>query len=238
MPNYDTADNIIRKAAQELGLGAVSAASPTDETGYQALGLLNALCDEVYRVHDWQNLERTMTFTGDGATTTFPLPTDFGRQVNQTAWAENNRRPMLGPVTPQVWGWLKYGIVSSTVFFQYRILDNEYNVFPVPGLGDNFTLFYISKMWCQKATDPVTYDRSIAASTDIPLFDDRMLICGLKVKLWAAKGFDTTLLQTEFDYLLNAEKGQNQGAAPINLSNNYTPGLIGWGNVTDGSWNQ
>lgn len=234
MPNTATADKIINAACQELGLPPVSLnASANDAIGYQALGLLNALGDELARVHDWQFLEKVMTFTGDGVTDSFPMPEDFGRQVNQTQWSTSQSRPMMGPDSPQVWSWSQYGIVSVGVFFRYRILDNEYTVFPVPGAGEEFALYYISKNWVQDGLNPTVYKDQVTGPNDIPVFDRRVMISGLKVKLWAQKGFDTTVLQREFDAMLLAEKGQNQGARVINLSSGGGNVLINWQNISD-----
>ena len=124
MPTYATADQIINAAAQELGLPPVSLSSAAnDATGFQMLGLLNALGDELVRMKDWQFLEQIMEFTGDGTTTTFPLPDDYGRQINQTQWATKDNRPMRGPDSASVWSWSQYGIVSVGVYYRYRIIS-------------------------------------------------------------------------------------------------------------------
>jgi len=242
MPTYATAEEIINSAAQELGLPPVSLSSAAgDATGYQMLGLLNALGDELVRMKDWQFLEKVMNFVGDGVTNEFPLPGDYGRQINQTEWSTKDNRPMRGPDSPQVWAWSQYGIVSVGVFYRYRILDNTYQLFPVAGAGEEFALFYISKDWVKEVQlpgqDPVYKDR-ITRATDTPLFDRRLMISGLKVKMWAIKGFDTTQLQAEFNYVLQAEKGQNQGARVIDLSQSDGHLYINWSNINDGNWNQ
>lgn len=219
MPNFSTAEDIVNTAMQELGLGRVSIASgANDVMGYQALGLLNALCEEIITLHDWQTLEKIGTFTGDGVTTTFPLPDDFGRQVNQTQWSSDSRMPMIGPVDAQTWGWLKYGLIAGTVQLRYRILNDKYQTFPAPANGSTFHLFYISKKWCQTAADATIFNTIILASGDIPQFDRRMLVAGLKAKFWGIKGFDTTKLDGEFSTILSAQKSQNQGAKTIYLS--------------------
>jgi hypothetical protein len=237
MSSYDTAQNIVNAALAELGLPAAQiSANYTDPTGFQALALLQALCDDVVRVHDWQNLEKVMTFTGDGVTEEFALPADYGRQVNQTEWATSDQRPMMGPDSPQVWSWVQYGIVSVGVFFRYRILDNTYRVFPIPAAGEEFALYYISKYCVRDGTDANVYKEKIVTGSDIPLFDRRLLTAGLKVKFWAHTGFDTTVLQREFNYILANEKAQVQGAKVLNLSSNGGPALIGWQNVPDGTY--
>jgi hypothetical protein len=237
MSSYDTAINIINAASQELGLGVVSLSSAsTGNVGYQLLGLLNALGSELLRIHDWQNLVSTETFSGDGVATTFDLPDDFGRQINQTQWDTSSRRPMAGPDSPQVWAWNQYGIVSVGIWYRYRIVGNQYNIYPTPANGEDFALYYISKNWVQDADDPADMKSTISKSGDIPQFDSRLLINGLKAKFWGQKGFDTTTLQREFTDMLIAEKGQSQGAPVINLSGNSGSYLLGWGNIPDGSW--
>jgi hypothetical protein len=170
----ETALEIVNAACHELGLPTVAFNSATGDTlGTQMLALLNALGEELIRMHDWQFLEHTMGFTGDGVLDRFPMPTDFKRQVNQTQWATSMRRPMQGPDSPQMWSWSQYGIVSVGVYFRYRILNNEYAVFPVPGLGEEFALYYISKNWVIDQDPPNDPKATITKTGDIPLFDSR-----------------------------------------------------------------
>jgi len=232
-----TAIEIINAACHELGLPTVALNSATGDTlGTQSLALLNALGDELVRVHDWQFLEKTMTFVGDGVVDKFPMPDDFGRQVNQTQWATKDKRPLMGPDSPQVWSWSQYGIVSVGLYYRYRILGNQYTVFPIPANLAEFALYYISKNWVLDQDPPETFKSAITKSGDIPLFDSRLLITGLKVKLWAQKGFDTTVLQAEFDYMLAAVKAQNQGARVINLSGDCRHLYINWANIPDSGY--
>jgi len=242
MPNYTTATDVVNTALQELGLGQVNLNSAAlDQTGYQCIGLLNALGDDLLRVHDWQYHEKQMGFVGDGVSDTFPLPADFGRQVNQTEWSSSANRPMQGPVSPQTWAWDKFGIVAPGVYYQYRILGDKYAIYPVPGDGEEFSLFYIRKYWVQKAvTDPPApepeYSYKITNPDDILLFDRRVLIAGLKYKFWSAKGLDTTQLANEFNMLVSNEKATNQGAPVISLSGGGFYPLIGWQNTPDSGY--
>lgn len=238
MPILATAQEILTAAGDELGLtvGQIGALQ-TGNTGVQALALLNSLGDDLVKVYDWQFLMFTHRFQGDGVLTSFPMPADFGRTVNQTQWAENMKRPMQGPLTPQQWGWTQFGIVSVGVFYKYRILQNEFAVFPTPGNGEFFDFFYIGKNWVY---DPLTstYKDTITAGTDQPVFDRRLMISGLKMRLWEQKGFDSTKLAQEFQFALDAEKSEGQGAQAISLSGPldtfYLNPLL---NVPDGDWN-
>ena len=235
MTTRATVQSIIDLALAELGLpsGTVGATNQLQQVT-QALALLQGLGSDAVKVHDWQFLTKTATFTGDGATTAFGMPADYGRNVNQTQWALNNKRPMIGPLSPQQWGWTQYGIVSVGVYFRYRIIEDQFNIFPVPGVDEEFALYYISKNWVR--AEDGTYKDTITAGTDVPLFDNTLLKAGLKMRLWGIKGFDTTLLSSEYNYELQAEIGQNQGAPVIQLSGTDGFHYIDASNVPDGSW--
>ena len=231
-----TAQQIVDAVHEELGLTtSVIGSSQVGQTTTQALALLNRLGDECVRVHDWQFLEGTQSFSGNGVDSAFDLPADFGRIVNQTSWAENMKRPMQGPLTSQQWGWTQFGIVSVGVYFRYRILGNQFVIFPTPGAGEDFDFFYIKKNWVIDADDQTMKDK-ITKAGDIPVFDRNLMIAGTKIKLWAIKGFDTTVLTTEFNYALQAEIGQNQGAPIIDLSGAWGFHLLDINNIPDGSW--
>lgn len=230
-----TAQYIIDQALTELGL-------PTSQVGstqvtqlvQQSLAILNSLGDDTNKVHDWQFLEKVAAYTGDGVNSELVFPTDFGRIVNQTQWSSNMRRPMIGPLTPQEWGWTQYGIVSVGIYYRYRILDNLFAVYPTPALNDTFNFFYISKNWVRAADG--TLKDTITATDDVPLYDRGLMVAGLKLRMWQIKGFDTTALAREFNYRLEAEKGQNQGAQAISLSGEPGFHLLDANNIPDGSW--
>lgn len=235
MATRATVQYIIDSALAELGVqsGTVGAAQQ-EQNVTQALALLQSLGRDAISVHDWQFLMLTANYTGDGTTTSFDMPTDYGRQVNQTQWALNNKRPMIGPLSPQQWGWTQYGIVSVGVYFRYRILQNDFTIFPVPGVGERFAFYYISKNWL---SDTSGAPKSVITSgSDIIYFDDRLMIAGLKLRIWAQRGFDTSQLSAEYNYVLQAQMGQDQGAPVIQLSGTDGFHYIDTSNVPDGSW--
>lgn len=235
MSTRATVQFIVDSALAELGIQSGEVGSTNQEQNVtQAVALLQSLGRDTVNVHDWQFLMFTANFTGDNLTTAFPMPDDFGRIVNQTEWALNNKRPMIGPLSAQQWGWTQYGIVSVGVYFRYRILDDLFTIFPVPGTGEQFAFYYISKNWLKDAS--ATPTDVITSGTDVVQFDDRLMIAGLKLRMWSAKGFDTSTLAAEFNYILQAQKGQDQGAPVIQLSGTDGFHYIDTSNVPDGSW--
>ena len=229
---------LVNKALQEIGLPQVpTVLSPQDdETGFQTLGVLNSLGSQLMRVHDWQFLERTQTYVCDGVINEFTLPGDWGRIVNQTQWASKNKRPMYGPMSPQGWSWVQFGIVSVGVYYRYRILGNKFCVFPTPTAGEELNFYYISRAW---VFDPSTdlYKDTVNSDSDMPVYDDYLMVAGMKFKLWAAKGMDTSVLGSEFDYMLSSVKAQDQGAPVISLDRRWDHLYISGQNIPDGSYN-
>lgn len=230
------AQEIIDRATDELGLARVELVSRVaNQVGIQMLALMNSLGEELVRIHDWQFLEKTAEFIGDGFTSSFDLPPDFGRIVDQTAWSVDRRRPMAGPTSPQKWGWLQMGLVSGTILHRYRILVDKLEIFPVPAQGVRLMFYYISKNWVLSG-DGYGYKDLVSNSSDKPIFDRSLMIKGVKSKLWAQKGFDTTVLTREFNDALFGVKAQDQGAPDIYLSHRGLFHLIDGRNIADGDW--
>lgn len=232
-----TAQEIVDRASNELGI-ATSSLEPglITQVGTQSLALMNGLGDDLVNAHDWQFLEGTATIQGDGVTSEFDLPADFGRIVNQTVWSANMRIEAMGPMSPQQWGWIQFGIISIGVYFRYRILNNKMQIFPTPGVGDTLNFYYIKKNWVIDSFTGGTIDK-ILRGGDTPVFDRNLMIKGVKVRLWGQKGFDTTELSKEFNDSLSSYIAQSAGAPAIRLSRSQYYYLIDpYRNVKDGSW--
>lgn len=238
MPVLKTAQEILNAANAELGLPAATFNGPPgDQTGRQASAMIQAIGDDLCRVHDWQFLESFYTFIGDGSTDAFALPTDFGRIVNQTLWATTDSQLVQGPVGPQTWGWLKYGLVSTDgTPYRYRVLNNEVRIHPAPADGAEFLFYYIKKNWIYTYITNVEKN-TLSLAGDRPMFDGRLMVSALKVRLWGQKGFDTTQVQQEFNFVLASEKSISQGAPVIDLTGGRHSYLISSGNLPEGNWN-
>lgn len=238
MPVLKTAQQILNAANAELGLPAATFNGPPgDQTGRQASAMIQAIGDDLCRVHDWQFLEKQHEFTATGAEDHYSLPDDFGRIVNQTFWASSDSDQVRGPVSSQTWGWLKYGLMGTDgTPYRYRILNNLMRVHPRPPADTEFVFYYIKKNWV------LTYITAVEKATvdlagDQPMFDGRLMVSALKVRLWGQKGFDTTQVQQEFNFVLASEKSISQGAPVIDLTGGRQSYLISSGNLPEGNWN-
>lgn len=194
--------------------------------------MMVALGEDLCRIHDWQFLEREVTFAGDGVNNTFDLPADFGRIVNQTLWeTKQSVSPVSGGHAPAIWGWFKYGMAGAGIVYRYRIVRNKLEVYPLPAAGAEFSFTYITKMWVKSQAN--SEKDTVNTGTDVPQFDRRLMVSGLKSRLWGQKGFDTTHVDREFNMILLSEKGVSQGASVISLNRGIDSFYLSGKNVPD-----
>lgn len=232
-----TALQLVNNALQELGLPQAQTITQSldDQTGFQCLGLLNSLGTQLFRAHDWHFLEQTASILGNGVDDSYPLPSDFGRIVNQTQWSSANKRPMSGPTSSQAWSWVQYGIVSVGIYYRYRIIGDRLHIHPKLANGETVNFFYLTDKWAINGADN-TPKKLIEGDSDKTIYDDYMLIAGLKYKLWTAKGMDSGGLYAEFEYMLANLKSQGTGAPLISLNRAADTMLLSGRNIPDGDW--
>ena len=175
----NTVIGIIRQATAELGLAQpLLAVGSVDTTVIKILGMLTALCDELKTLHNWTQLQTEYTFALTPGTDTYTLPSDFDRVINQTEWNRSQRRPLYGPQTPQSWQQIK-GWVIGNIAYNYRIKGNKLLLAPVPQTADTLALEYMSAAYVVDGNTGST-KTAITMDTDTLLFDDRLLINGVK----------------------------------------------------------
>ena len=226
--------SIIQSTLSEVGLPSpTSLVGTTDNAALQCLAILNGLGQELIEGDDWQVMMSSQQFTGDGVAQDFPLPADFSRHISQTGWDNTNHWEMRGPATPSQWNWLTKGIISTGPRVWYRIIGNNIRVFPIPGAGQVFTIEYIKQNWVQDANSPTTYKNSITKDGDIPVFNFRMLIAGLKTKFWGIKGFDTSGLESEYLSLKDLAIANQSPSPSLSLAPQAANLLIGVQNLPE-----
>jgi hypothetical protein len=164
----------------------------------------------------------------------YPLPDDWRKEIPQTEWDRSNRWPLMGPQTPQNWQSFKSGIVYAGPRERYRILGNAIALNPPPPNGLVLAFEYISNGFAISQAG-VPQPRFLA-DTDTCVFDDSLMVAGLKVKFKQAKGLDVNFELSEFNGLLDTAKAQNRSAPLLNMSPNIGSVLITSANVPDGDW--
>ena len=230
---------IARQAAMELGLPApTELVTSSEATSIQLLGLMQAAGNELVMAFDWEFLTKTHIITSVAGQGAYPAPADFGRMLNQTLWDYGNRRPAYGPVSPQGWQVLTNALISVGPFARYRIARGLTEFLPVPQAdGHIFDFQYISDGWVKSAQQPAGYQAFILNDLDIVTFDFWLMVKFLKLKMWQAKGLDTSNYVADFTRIFDACTGQDHGAPVLGLANTFKTPWLTMSNIPDGNWN-
>lgn len=173
--------------------------------------------------------------TGTGAVvlaqTAYSLPDDFERITNRTQWDKSKHWESLGPEDAQQWQWLKSGYISTGPRIRWRILDNQFQIWPPMNTNEYLGWEYKSKGFARAADG--TVKNSFTADSDTTVLDDRIFVLGTKLKYWSIKGFDTTTLVQEYQRYLSVAKAQDKGAANLSFAPYPSKVLIGYANIPD-----
>ena len=169
----------------------------------------------------------TVTFSQ----TKYDLPPDFETITDNTHWDKTKHWQMLGPEDAQQWQWLKSGYISTGPRIRWRILGNQFQIWPPYNTQEYLGFEYRSKGWARSATGAVK--NSFTADTDTTVFDDTVLVLATKLKYFQIKSFDTTALMQDYMRYLNVAKANDKGSATLSFAPYPSKVLIGYANIPD-----
>jgi hypothetical protein len=173
--------------------------------------------------------------TGTGsvvlAQTAYDLPADFETITDRTHWDKTKRWEMLGPEDAQQWQWLKSGYISTGPRIRWRILDNQFQIWPPMNTQEYLGWEYRSKGWARSATGEIK--NSFTADTDTTVLDDRIMVLATKLKYFQIKSFDTTALTIDYNRYLSVAKANDKGAPNLSFAPYPSKVLIGYANIPD-----
>jgi hypothetical protein len=165
------------------------------------------------------------------AQTAYDLPADFETITNRTQWDKSKHWEMLGPEDAQQWQWLKSGYISTGPRVRWRILDNQFQIWPVMNTEEYLGWEYRSKGWARAADGAIK--NSFTADTDTTVFDDRIMVLATKLKYFQVKSFDTTALLQDYQRYLTIAKANDKGAPNLSFAPYPSKVLIGYANIPD-----
>ena len=163
--------------------------------------------------------------------TAYSLPPDFERITNRTQWDKTKRWEALGPEDAQQWQWLKSGYISTGPRIRWRILDNQFQIWPPMNTNEYLGWEYKSKGWVRSPTGTVL--NSFVADNDTTVLDNRVMVLATKLKYFQIKSFDTTALTQDYQRYLSVAKAQDKGAANLSFAPYPAKVLIGYANIPD-----
>lgn len=215
---YQTVSEIVNWTLVECNLDEASDvfASSTPVVK-QMRRLLDSCGQTLVTMYDWRHLIREHTFVTTSAED-YALPDDFSHMIDQTGWNRTDQNPLDGPLSPQLWQRSKADEVTP-VLLAFRLRgDSSFSVFPSPPpVGEDIYFEYVSRGWVIDGTDGVTRQDHIQANDDKIKFEPLMVVQYLKLKFLAARGFDTTVVDKEFQNSFERLTGKSFAAPVLNL---------------------
>lgn len=224
MARFASVKDVMNRAAVEAGLNASSnPVGSTDETFVQLRHLLDSAGQELVEIQPWQIMNKEFNFTTQaGDTGAYDLPSDFAYMIDQTGWDRTNRVAMGGPLSSQDWAYLAgRDLISQSIYASFRLDQNKLQLYPQPppeGLEISFE--YMSRNWLAQQDNLDNRFDQVTTDSDVVLYEPILIVKFLKVKLLEAKGFDAQAARLEFENMLEARSGRDEGAAILSASSN------------------
>lgn len=207
---------IIQKTTGELGLAQpATVVSNTDTTVVQLRNLLTALGEELATNYNWTALQKEHTITTVIAQAAYTLPTDYSRVINETQWDRTRNNPLTGPLLPSEYAKVKTDTGNK---YSFRIKGNQIVLHPTPDEETTITLEYMSNAFVIDANDPAARKREIEHDGDKLIYDDRLIINGLKLKFKEANGLSTATATYDYEQTLSSVYGNDAGASTLSLT--------------------
>lgn len=161
----------------------------------------------------------------------YSMPSDFDRPIDRTQWDKTKHWEMLGPRTSQEWQWLKSGYIATGPRINWRYIGGYFEIWPAVTSADYLGFEYMSKSWVSSSAGVAK--TSITADTDVCIFPDRLLVCGLKMKYFEVKGFDTSAYTRDYSKQLSIAMANDAGSKTLSMAPRPQSMLLTGANVPD-----
>lgn len=162
--------------------------------------------------YEWQVLKSEHQFaTTASEIQAAAIPADLLRPVQDTMWVAGLK--FMGPVNDADWAAMRSGRLPQA-WPAFRIYGDAMHLWPMPGDGQSVTYQYISNAVGTAAGTPRTKISRFAADTDIPLWDDELMMLGAVLQYRKALRKDYGQDQIDFEQML-ADRIKADGGSKI-----------------------
>jgi hypothetical protein len=153
--------------------------------------------------------------TQAGDSNQYQLPQDFSYFVPKTEWNHSTDEPIV-PLTAQQYRAIQASDITP-INWAYRIFGGTIKVFPDPPSPNQDLRFeYISRYFVVRDDPSHTETDTIAAGSDLILFDRTLITRYLKFMWLDAKGFDSTSAGNSFNQVFSFLTGKDDSAGTLN----------------------
>jgi hypothetical protein len=207
-----TIQTVVNNAAIRIqGNAPATVFSSTTQIAVELRNLVQDVAEDIAGCHDWRDLTKIATFTGDGATETFAKPSDYDRMVQGSSITD-----------PDTWLWGYYAIPTVTDWLRRRdvawispggwiLLGGEFQFYPAPVGDAEFP--YISNLIVRADNDDLK--TAFTADNDSFVLSERLLTLGLIWRYRSQKGLDYSEDMATFEIELSKIQTADKGARVI-----------------------
>ena len=170
----------------------------TDENVLLMGSVVNLAGIMVAEAFDWQALRKPFSAVGDGTRTTWDLPADFSRFVDDTGWSKAMRRSVY-VLNSQQWAAQAHWLSPVALSPSCRIIADQLAFMVAPAVGEEIVFEYVDANWVIDAENPTLYKQRADKNADKPRFDWLLMVLAIKLKWLEQKGMNTTAAQLDFN---------------------------------------
>ncbi|TGS47530.1 MULTISPECIES: hypothetical protein [unclassified Mesorhizobium] len=139
--------DVVKGAATVLGMDVPTLVyGATGREMVEMQELANVMALEIARAHDWQKLLIPMTFTGNGVSDAFDMPSDY-RRMQKTSSLWSSRWLWATTHLTSTDEWLELQVTPiATVNGYWIIFGDQFHIWPVMAASETVRFFYVSNL--------------------------------------------------------------------------------------------
>lgn len=209
---------IVKSTLGELSFSVpTSVVSSNDVLVKQTMYLVQASCEELMYLHNWQSLIKhgEIEFTNAES---YALPDDYLRMIEDSYLVEGIggwSYSVNGNTAPN--DFIKISAPGQTTGYTLNFSIRGGRIFTYPKQTSGKLKFaYISKAYV--FSQELEYKTEFSQDSDSPMFDGRLLIEMTKAKLLASKGLSNAYAVADFMQMLEAVKATDVPAKTVDIS--------------------
>jgi hypothetical protein len=214
---------MIQDAMALCGLASPSSAyGSSDATVSQFVALAQVEGDELSRFADWRALKVSATFTGDGESTLWDLPTDFDRFMNGAIfWSEESSgNKLFGPIPDDDLVALK-AMETEPPEPVWRLFGDQIEIWPALDDGEVVNTEYRSAYWILD-NDGSTRKARWTADSDRAVISERLMTLGLVWRWKQTKGLEYSEAFRTYQIERTRQASNDGGKGVITLRDTFS----------------
>lgn len=209
-----------QKAAIELNQTEPSAIfASTDQFARELKVQANKSAEAIMKAYDWQKLITRATVTGDGATTSFTLPTDYDRMVQDSNLASNNSN-LYPSKAKDLNQWDYFQNHPAPAVPIWILFGGAMQFNPAPASGTIYSYFYVSKNVVSGGKPAFTAD------ADELVLPERLLTLSIIWRWRAAKRMEYAEDMRNYEIALAEEVKSDKGNRILTVGRQRIPANV------------